>query len=150
MGLKGPQRQPGKRIEDKATVRVKEIVGSEPAVPHGLTANAERIWTDTVAYLREDGRLHANQGPIIERFAITTDRAKMVDAMLEVEGLMVDGKPHSLLPTSISLAEKIRMMARELGMTPASRLPTLVPAERPQLAPVSPIEAMMRLRERRA
>ena len=150
MGLKGPQRQPGKRIEDKATVRVKEIVGSEPVMPHGLTMNAQRIWTDTVTYLRDDGRLHANQGPLIERFAITVDRAKIVDAVIEVEGLMVDGKPHSLLSTSIALAEKIRMMARELGMTPASRLPTLVPAERPELAPVSPIEALMRRREMRA
>ena len=94
--------------------------------------------------------MHANQGPLIERFAITVDRAKIIDAVIEVEGLMVDGKPHSLLSTSIALAEKIRMMARELGMTPASRLPTLVPAERPELAPVSPIEALMRRREMRA
>ncbi|NBW66883.1 hypothetical protein EBR44_14145, partial [bacterium] len=89
MGLKGPQRQPGKRIEDKATVRVKEIVGSEPVMPHGLTMNAQRIWTETVTYLRDDGRLHANQGPLIERFAITVDRAKIIDAVIEVEGLMV-------------------------------------------------------------
>lgn len=150
MSVRGVRKTVESRDRDRTKIRVKEIIGSEPMMPHGLTTNAQRIWTDTVAYLREDGRLHANQGPIIERFAITTDRAKMIDAVLEVQGLMIDDKPHPLLATSISLAEKIRMMARELGMTPASRLPTLVPAERPELAPVSPIEAMMRLRERRA
>jgi len=150
MSVRGVRKTAQSRDRDRTKLRIDEIVGSEPAMPHGLTTNAQGIWAETVAYLREDGRLHANQGPIIERFSITVDRAKMIDAVIEVEGLMIDGKPHPLLPTSISLAEKIRMMARELGMTPASRLPTLVPAERPELAPVSPIEAMMRLRERRA
>jgi len=150
MSVRGVRKTAQSRDRDRTKLRIDEIVGSEPRMPHGLTPNAERIWAETVAYLREDGRLHANQGPIIERFAITVDRAKIIDAVIEVEGLMIDGKPHPLLSTSIALAEKIRMMARELGMTPASRLPTLVPAERPELAPVSPIEAMMRLRERRA
>ena len=94
--------------------------------------------------------MHANQGPILERWAITNDRAKMVDAVIGVEGIMVDGRPHPLLSTAIALAEKIRMMARELGMTPASRLPTLKPAEKPDLAPVSPIAALMKARERTA
>jgi hypothetical protein len=40
MGLRGPQRQLGKRIEDKATVRVDEVVNNEPTMPHGLTSNA--------------------------------------------------------------------------------------------------------------
>ena len=150
MSIRGVRKTAQSRDRDRTKIKINESTGSEPVMPHGLTMNAQRIWTETVTYLRDDGRLHANQGPLIERFAITVDRAKIIDAVIEVEGLMVDGKPHSLLSTSIALAEKIRMMARELGMTPASRLPTLVPAERPELAPVSPIEALMRRREMRA
>ena len=150
MGLRGPQRQPDGRVRDASTVRVDEVLGSEPSMPHGLTPNAQAIWQEAVTHLRADGRLHANQGPILERWAITNDRAKMVDAVIGVEGIMVDGRPHPLLSTAIALAEKIRMMARELGMTPASRLPTLKPAEKPDLAPVSPIAALMKARERTA
>jgi hypothetical protein len=69
MGLRGPQRQLGKRIEDKATVRVDEVVNNEPTMPHGLTSNAEAIWLLTVNYLRDDGRLHANQAPSRRRRA---------------------------------------------------------------------------------
>ena len=150
MGLRGPQRQPDGRIRDASTVRVDEVVNNEPTMPHGLTPNAQSIWVMTVDYLRADGRLHANQAPLLERWAISCDRAKMIDAIIDVEGLLIQGKPHPLLPTSIALAEKIRMMARELGMTPASRLPTLKPAEKPELAPVSPIAALLKSRERTA
>jgi phage terminase small subunit len=120
-------------------------------MPHGLTAYAQEQWRIAVDYLRADGRLHGNQATILERWAITCDRAKVIDAIISVQGVMnEDGRPHPLLSASIALAEKIRMMARELGMTPASRLPTLKPAEKPELAPVSPIAALLRARERRA
>ena len=146
MGLRGPQREPGKRIEDKATVRVDEKVGVELAMPHGLTTYAQGVWQNAVDYLREDGRLHGNQALILERWAITNDRAEQVDAVISFEGLMIDGKPHPLLSSAIALSEKIRMMARELGMTPASRLPTLTKAPKPDVAPVSPIAALMQRR----
>ena len=151
MGLRGPQRQLGKRIEDKTTVRVHEVPGNEPTMPHGLTAYAQEQWRIAVDYLRADGRLHGNQATILERWAITCDRAKVIDAIISVQGVMnEDGRPHPLLSASIALAEKIRMMARELDMTPASRLPTLKPAEKPELAPVSPIAALLKARERTA
>jgi phage terminase small subunit len=120
-------------------------------MPHGLTTYAQEQWRIAVDYLRADGRLHGNQATILERWAITCDRAKVVDAIISVQGVMTeDNRPHPLLSASIALAEKIRMMARELGMTPASRLPTLKPAEKPELAPVSPIAALLKARERTA
>ena len=150
MGLRGPQRSPEGRVRDASTVKVDEKLNSEPTMPHGLTRYAQECWQVAVDYLREDGRLHGNQAVILERWAITNDRAKQVDAVISVEGLMIDNKPHPLLPIAIALAEKIRMMARELGMTPASRLPSMKPAEKPDLAPVSPIAALLKGRERTA
>jgi phage terminase small subunit len=151
MSIKGVRKTAESRDRDRTKVRVDEVRDNEPTMPHGLTAYAQEQWRIAVDYLRADGRLHGNQATILERWAITCDRAKVIDAIISVQGVMnEDGRPHPLLSASIALAEKIRMMARELGMTPASRLPTLKPAERPELAPVSPIAALLRARERRA
>ena len=150
MSVKGVRKTAESRDRDRTKVRVDEVRDNEPTMPHGLTAYAQEQWQIAVDYLRADGRLHGNQATILERWAITCDRAKIVDAIIGVEGVMIGDRPHPLLPTSIALAEKIRMMARELGMTPASRLPTLKPAEKPELAPVSPIAALLKSRERTA
>ena len=146
MSVKGIRKTEDSRDRDRSTVRVDEKVGVELAMPHGLTTYAQGVWQNAVDYLREDGRLHGNQALILERWAITNDRAKQIDAVISYEGLMIDGKPHPLLSSAIALSEKIRMMARELGMTPASRLPTLTKAPKPDVAPVSPIAALMQRR----
>lgn len=143
MTVRGVRKTPESRDRDRSKVRIDEVVGAEITLPHGLTRGAAEVWQATVDALRNDGRLHGAMAPFLERWAITVDRARMVDAILGVEGLMVDDRPHPLLPSSIALAEKVRMMARELGLTPAARLPTLVPAPKPDLAPVSPIAALM-------
>lgn len=151
MSIKGVRKTAESRDRDRTKVRVDEVRDNEPTMPHGLTAYAQEQWRIAVDYLRADGRLHGNQATILERWAITCDRAKVIDAIISVQGVMnEDGRPHPLLSASIALAEKIRMMARELGMTPASRLPTLKPAEKPELAPVSPIAALLKARERTA
>lgn len=151
MSIKGVRKTAESRDRDRTKVRVDEVRDNEPTMPHGLTAYAQEQWRIAVDYLRADGRLHGNQSTILERWAITCDRAKVIDAIISVQGVMnEDGRPHPLLSASIALAEKIRMMARELGMTPASRLPTLKPAEKPELAPVSPIAALLKARERTA
>lgn len=151
MSVRGVRKTAESRDRDRTKVRVDEVRDNEPTMPHGLTAYAQEQWRIAVDYLRADGRLHGNQATILERWAITCDRAKVIDAIISVQGVMnEDGRPHPLLSASIALAEKIRMMARELGMTPASRLPTLKPAEKPELAPVSPIAALLKARERRA
>ena len=151
MSIKGVRKTAESRDRDRTKVRVDEVRDNEPTMPHGLTAYAQEQWRIAVDYLRADGRLQGNQSTILERWAITCDRAKVIDAIISVQGVMnEDGRPHPLLSASIALAEKIRMMARELGMTPASRLPTLKPAEKPELAPVSPIAALLKARERTA
>jgi len=151
MSVRGVRKTAESRDRDRTKVRVDEVRDNEPTMPHGLTAYAQEQWRIAVDYLRADGRLHGNQATILERWAITCDRAKVIDAIISVQGVMnEDGRPHPLLSASIALAEKIRMMARELGMTPASRLPTLKPAEKPELAPVSPIAALLKARERTA
>lgn len=145
MTVRGIRKTETSRDRDRSKIRVDEKPGSEPTKPHGLTPAAERIWQETVDCLREEGRLHASQSALLERWAIAVDRARVIDARLYVEGLTTpdNERAHPLLNLSVSLLEKIRMMARELGATPASRLPTLKPADKTDDAPISPIAALM-------
>lgn len=88
----------------------------------------------------------ASHGPLLERFAVLVERSRKVDDLLEAEGLMLDGKVHPLLPIAVSMASKVRELARELGMTPSSRLPTINPEALKPVEPDSPIAILLRRR----
>ena len=91
----------------------------------------------------------ASHGPLLERFAVLVDRSRKVDEVLEADGYMLDGKAHPLLPISVTMASKIREISRELGMTPAARLPTINPEALKPVEPDSPIAMLLKRRARR-
>ena len=129
-----------------ATIVVDVARDGGPACPRHLSPAERKIWIVAARELRQDRRLMASHGPLLERFAVLVERSRKVDEVLEADGYMLDGKAHPLLPISVTMASKIREISRELGMTPAARLPTINPEALKPVEPDSPIAMLLKRR----
>src|SRR5690242_5716629 len=91
-----------------------------PAPPH-LSAEAAVLWDGVVAYLHTNGRLEAVDGAVIEGFCMAVCRQRALQAALDKEGVVTDGKLNPILRSSESVAASVKNFAITLGLTPSAR-----------------------------
>jgi P27 family predicted phage terminase small subunit len=92
-----------------------------PPAPPYLSAGAAVIWRGVVAYLATNGRLEAVDAGTIETYALAVVRQRALQAEIDRDGVMPEGKPHAALRTIEATAATVRSAAHCLGLTPASR-----------------------------
>jgi P27 family predicted phage terminase small subunit len=147
MTTRGPLPHPdARRVRtDRIRLVVDASHGRPPACPRHLSDDEKRVWNEASKALRADGRFGQGHGPILERYAVAVTRARLVDATIASDGLMVNGRAHPLLTMATTLANRVRALARELGLTPAARLPAMKDTRPPdRAADASPVASMLR------
>lgn len=84
--LKRARGNPGRRpLPDAAAAPAK----GEPICPDYITGFAKEMWVDTSNRLREMGLLGAENGPIVERYAVCFARWREAEPHLATEGSVI-------------------------------------------------------------
>jgi P27 family predicted phage terminase small subunit len=92
-----------------------------PAPPAHLSSDAAKIWRSVVAYLGANGRLQAVDAGTVECYCMAVTRQRQLQAAIDANGVMSDGKLHPALKTVEATAATVRSAAHCLGLTPAAR-----------------------------
>lgn len=132
--LKKLEGNPGKRKLNKAEPEPK---GKLPTAPAALSPEAKRVWARLGKQLLELGLMTAVDGPIFallcESYAAWTDCIKLGRQHGPVVKIAGELRPNPYLQRADREAEKVRKLAAEFGLSPASR-------SRLQIAPPKPNE----------
>jgi P27 family predicted phage terminase small subunit len=97
-----------------------------PSCPRWLPPAARTLWRSVVPQLEELGVVGGPDVATLEAYCLTYSRWRSAEALLEKEGLVVDG--HRNAPRKHPAAQLARdyqaamlTLAKQLGLTPASR-----------------------------
>jgi P27 family predicted phage terminase small subunit len=133
MGSRGPAPQPTKLKLVRGETRPSRINYLEPIParsdlnpPEDLTEEARQIWHSTVAAVGHTGVLTAADTQTLRLYAEATARYRTAETMLAKTGPLIKGRNGELVKNPLHQivrdnATLMRSLARELGLTPASR-----------------------------
>jgi len=103
-----------------------KTVSKAPACPAYLPAEGKKIWQEVVNDLDPLGMLSLGDGPSLEAYCLAVVLYRKAARKILKDGLMVKGhlgesvRNPALMPLKDS-AEKIKIFAREFGLTPSAR-----------------------------
>lgn len=150
MGERGPlplsareQALRGRRGEPRTLADATPV--SEPRMPRGLDPEARREWRRVTALLRERGVLHEVDRAVLTLYCRTWSRWLQVDAALGEAYLHQGAKSTIMNPLARlyrDLAQLLKELGAQLGVTPAARL--RLPAPPQQEEEDDPLLELMR------
>lgn len=134
MGTRGPVGQNREKLIARGSKRVKKTAAADPlstppvdaGPPLGLDGVALAVWMEIVPKLIAGGTLQAVDRIALGTYCTTHAQVVELRATLKREGLIVDGragiqKPHPALRPLRQAEAAALALAREIGLTPASR-----------------------------
>ena len=100
--------------------------GSSPVVdvprpPTWLSKDAKAEWRKVAPILVERDVLTEGDLGALAAYADAVGQLVEASRQIRVDGLVVGGKKHPLITTTIAARNQIRQLAAELGLTPISR-----------------------------
>lgn len=98
-----------------------EAIAGRPAKPADLPPIASDEWDRLAALLDAMGCLCVDSGPVLEQISQAYADWKLTTQQINRDGLMVDGKPHSLLAVRDRVATHYRRLLIDCGLTPTAR-----------------------------
>ncbi len=100
--------------------------GRLPVMPRDMDAGAERAWRRAVRAMRATGALTRADRDVLRAYAEAVSRYERLVSELGDAPLLLPGREHTMVRNPLvamtrDAADQVRMLARELGLTPASR-----------------------------
>jgi P27 family predicted phage terminase small subunit len=100
-------------------------IKTEPVMPPGLSEDAEREWVRVTDHLRSRNALDGLDEAAIADYVTCWSRLRECEAVIEADGLLIDGDRGKVKHPAVQLARTYRAAllswAKELGLTFASR-----------------------------
>lgn len=92
-----------------------------PKPPAWLSKDAKAEWRNVAPILVERDVLTEGDLGALAAYADAVGQLVEASRQIRIDGLVVDGKKHPLITTTIAARNQIRQLAAELGLTPISR-----------------------------
>lgn len=92
-----------------------------PRPPSWLTKEAKAEWRKVAPILVERDVLTEGDLGALAAYCDAVGQLVAASAIIAAEGMVVAGKKHPLITTTVAARNQIRQLAAELGLTPISR-----------------------------
>lgn len=132
MGSRGSGRRPKPtvlKVKDGTAAKNPQMVNKRepkeelaaPQCPRRFKGETRKAWLRFADLIDQMGMLSRSYGPALECFAETYAKYLAAVAVVEREGMLVDGKRHPILVELHALRKEVFMFLTDFGLTPSAK-----------------------------